>query len=894
MIRLALAAVCVAGSVVVALLFDGLLPPGTLFLAGVVLAGWFGGLGSGLLAAILSTLALDFFFVAPHYEWTLSPARAPALIVFALCAGFISWASATRRRAEESLKEARTTTEAQVRERTAELERTNAQLHAEIAERQRIEGALRQSEERWRAVFENNPTMYFMVDAAGSVISVNPYGAAKLGYTVDELIGQPVLKVFYESDRDAVRRNVAMCLEDVGRTLSWELRKVRKDGSMLWVRETAKAMRTTDNEPVVLIACEDVTERKEAEEELKTSEQRLGAIIASAPIGLFAVNRSGVFSLLEGKAFDALGVAPATLIGRSVFEVYRDVPQILTNIRRCLDGEPFTDVVDVNGVTFETHYVPLLDEQGQVAGAHGVVIDISERRRAETELRASERRHRHIFEATGVSIWEEDFSQVKAAIDEVLAEGIADVREYLNTHPDFITRALSLVRIVDVNPATVHLFGARSKDELLVSLDKVFTPETLTVFAGELVAIAEGRTSFESETVLRTLQGDEISVLFTITFPPPPSTLDNALVSITDITERKRAEEALQRQANLLEQTHDAILVWEFPRTIIFWNRGAEQLYGFSRDEALGRRAHELLHTVHPAPIPTFEAALERDGEWTGELGHTTRDGRQIVVDSRQVLMRTGDNRKLVLETNRDITERKRTEEALEDLAGRLIRAQEEERSRIGRELHDHISQRLGVLAIKIDQLRAEPTTPHAAREALDALRQDTTEVTGDVHRLSHRLHSSMLDHLGLVPALHRLVAEVSERHDIHVDFAHTPLPAGLHPDVRLCLFRIAEESLTNVVKHSGAREARVEIAYGDEGIRLIVEDAGHGFDAGVLGSKAGLGFVSMRERLRLVHGTLQVQSTAQGTTLDIRVPAAVAVAGAMSADIDASQAARA
>ena len=85
-----------------------------------------------------------------------------------------------------------------------------------------------------------------------------------------------------------------------------------------------------------------------------------------------------------------------------------------------------------------------------------------------------------------------------------------------------------------------------------------------------------------------------------------------------------------------------------------------------------------------------------------------------------------------------------------------------------------------------------------------------------------------------------------------------------------------------------------MEIAYGDEGIRLIVEDAGHGFDAGVLGSKAGLGFVSMRERLRLVHGTLQVQSTAQGTTLDIRVPAAVAVAGAMSADIDASQAARA
>jgi PAS domain S-box-containing protein len=132
-----------------------------------------------------------------------------------------------------------------------------------------------------------------------------------------------------------------------------------------------------------------------------------------------------------------------------------------------------------------------------------------------------------------------------------------------------------------------------------------------------------------------------------------------------DITERKRAESALRRQANLLEQTHDAIIVWEFPRTIIFWNRGAERLYGFSREEAIGRHSHELLRTVHPLPTPVFEAELERDGEWNGELTHTVRDGRTILVESRHVLIHEADGRRLVLETNRDITERKRAEVAL-------------------------------------------------------------------------------------------------------------------------------------------------------------------------------------------------------------------------------------
>jgi PAS domain S-box-containing protein len=134
---------------------------------------------------------------------------------------------------------------------------------------------LRESEEQWREIFEHNPVMYFIVDPAGTVLSVNAFGAAQLGYTVGELVEQSVLNVFFEEDRAFVRKNLGVCLKNLGQTHAWELRKIRKDGTVLWVRENAKAVRRTGNQLIVLIACEDVTERKRAEDALRQSEMYL-------------------------------------------------------------------------------------------------------------------------------------------------------------------------------------------------------------------------------------------------------------------------------------------------------------------------------------------------------------------------------------------------------------------------------------------------------------------------------------------------------------------------------------------------------------------------------------------------------------------------------------------
>ncbi len=136
-------------------------------------------------------------------------------------------------------------------------------------------------------------------------------------------------------------------------------------------------------------------------------------------------------------------------------------------------------------------------------------------------------------------------------------------------------------------------------------------------------------------------------------------------VVFDDITERSRAEEALRQQGQLLELSNQPIFVWEPDGGIVYWNRGSEELYGFSREEAVGRVSHELLQTVHPIPLDRVKAALEGGGEWVGELEHVTRDGRWVVVESRQMLVHPADGRRLVLETNRDMTEQKRAEDEI-------------------------------------------------------------------------------------------------------------------------------------------------------------------------------------------------------------------------------------
>jgi len=221
-----------------------------------------------------------------------------------------------------------------------------------------------------------------------------------------------------------------------------------------------------------------------------------------------------------------------------------------------------------------------------------------------------------------------------------------------------------------------------------------------------------------------------------------------------------------------------------------------------------------------------------------------------------------------------DVTDRKLAEDALGSLSGQLIRAQEEERSRIAREIHDDYQQRLAMLSIDLEAFAQNLGESSEASGQLHELWNRVGELGSDLHCLSHRLHSSTLDNLGLVAALNALCTEFQDHHSIEVHFVEESVPRGISRDVALCLFRIAQEALQNITKHSRANLAEVRVAGIDKRIHLSISDQGMGFDPGVVSKQGGIGIRSMEERIRLVGGQLAIHSRPmEGTRIDVWAP---------------------
>lgn len=223
--------------------------------------------------------------------------------------------------------------------------------------------------------------------------------------------------------------------------------------------------------------------------------------------------------------------------------------------------------------------------------------------------------------------------------------------------------------------------------------------------------------------------------------------------------------------------------------------------------------------------------------------------------------------------------ERKNDERLLEmthllDLGGRLINAQEEERKRIARELHDDLNQRMALLSIELEQLGQKIQKPRNLRSLVQSLQTKVQEISAEIHRISYRLHPAKLEQLGLATAVQSLCKELSESSKLKIEFHQKGFPATLKKDVSLCVFRIAQESLRNCSKHSGAHKARVVLENIEGAVCLTVTDDGCGFDTKSDAMKRGLGFTSMRERLRLVGGEMQIHSRPLGgTRIEISVP---------------------
>jgi len=436
-------------------------------------------------------------------------------------------------------------------------------------------------------------------------------------------------------------------------------------------------------------------------------------------------------------------------------------------------------------------------------------------------------------------------------------------------------------RIVLFNKAAEKMFGCSASDALRSTIDRFIPERFSTEHNAHIIRGDSGIINRVMGTLwaVRT-NGDEFPIEASISHTEADETpLFTAI--IRDISERRRAEQAVREsEARFALVANTApVMIWMTgpDKLCTYLNQFWLQFTGRSLESQLGNGWTE---GVHPDDVDqclaTYAKAFDRREPFYVEFRVRRHDGEYRWILGRGVpRFNTDGSFAGYIGSAADVTEHKEAEEALSSVNRRLIEAQEEERSWIARELHDDVNQRLALLAISLDRL--EQSLPGGSTEVRQDVGKASLEVRGlasDLQALSHRLHSSKLEYMGLIEAAIGLCGEVSDQHGVETDFHTENVPGELPREVSLCLFRVLQEALQNAIKHSGSRDFQVSLIGGPNQIDLSVHDSGSGFDAREAMRGRGLGLTSMRERLKLVHGELSIESQpGKGTTVHARVP---------------------
>lgn len=712
----------------------------------------------------------------------------------------------------------------------------------DLTERYQSLNKLRESESRYRDLVEHSEDILGTHELDGRILSINPAPCRRLGYTVEEVLQKRMQDLIAPRARHLYSAFIQRLLQN-GYDTGHMIVVTRTGEERVW--EYHSTLRKNDVPiPVVRGMAHDVTERFRAEEALRLSEEKFATAFRSSPHAMTITSlRNGRFIDVNASFERQSGYSREEVIGKTVLEIdlwadSADFASIMADTlkRQKVSGRQVRLRTKSGRTVYALYSVEVIDIDGEPC-ALSAGEDITERLQIERALRESESKFRLVADTVTAAIWliqnerfvyfNKEFEKITGySRDEILAMHPWDL-----VHPDFreenYARAQARLRGESVPSRYQFAFRTKNCEKRWVDFSAA-----VTEFNGK------------------------------------PAILGSAL----DITAAKRAEQELREHAMymdaLISNSPLGIVIKDENQLVRFCNAAFEQMFQYQQAEIQGRDLDELI-----AAHDREEASLLTNSVKQGGVVHTTarrrrKDGTFIDVELYGVKVCSGDSFVGAFAIYQDISERKRSEEKLITLRNRLTRAQEEERARIARDLHDDAGQRLALLSIDLEQLKqASANLRSSLTQQLEALVLAASEITSDIHNVSRRLHPSQVELLGLRTALTNFCRDFATRNGMEIEFKDSGIQQKPSQDAALCLFRVAQEAVRNVQKHSGCQRAVVELDEISGSFRLRVSDQGAGFDPESAQYSQGLGLLSMQERLHSLGGELFIHSRPGGGT---------------------------
>jgi PAS domain S-box-containing protein len=535
---------------------------------------------------------------------------------------------------------------------------------------------------------------------------------------------------------------------------------------------------------------------------------------------------------------------------------------------------------DGSRVTVSVHIDPIRHKDGSIVGVVNFFHDITERKQAE--------RAKGLMAAI-----------VDSSDDAIISKSLDGV-------------------ITSWNKGAERIFGYSAEEAVGQNITLIIPQNRRHEEATILEPLRRGERIDHFETVRVSKNGKRVDISLSVS---PVKDAGGCVIGASkvarDITERKQVERVLAERAMLLDLSSDAIFVRDLADRVTYWNKSASELYGYSAEEAVGQVSHELLRTEFPEPLERITEQLHQENRWAGELVHKRKDGSQAVVTSRWALERDADgNRKCVLETNNDITQRKRNENALREseerlraladeleskvsvrtqelnqrnievleqsellreLSTRLLQIQDSERRHMARELHDSAGQIVAALGMKLASVAQHAKQNPLLVNALQEGQQLVQELSKEIRTTSYLLHPPLLDENGLSEAIPWYIRGLTERSGLTVDLNISENFGRLSDEMELTVFRIVQECMTNIHRHSGTKTATIRLSRENDSVSLEIQDDGKGIPAQKLAEiqtqRAGVGITGMRERVRHLRGQMNVESNNRGTKISVAFP---------------------